>query len=250
MVELDEVVRQNQLDCLPFVKSGKAESDLIDRHPTLVSGLEKDKSIKIDQAYLQTKIREKETRVSGAKASGGLLENFATPHISPRISAKGRRRSDAKSPMLRAQGSAHDLMFDMEDLEEKRSRAAIPKRQHSNDPTLGLTDLELPETARPESRDAISANNSLDVSGSRPFEASASTSKLPWAQTAVETSKLDMKQIMAQASHPQTSNISNAIKQSQPSKATPTKLSQRERKKLQQEQLALASSPIPDPLPR
>src|SRR6266536_4095744 len=39
LVELDEIVRRNQLNCLPFEKSNRAELLLHERHPTLAADI-------------------------------------------------------------------------------------------------------------------------------------------------------------------------------------------------------------------
>ena len=56
MLELDEVVRQNQLACLPIAKSGRAEDDLIEKYPRLPELMERSKLIKIDSVSLQTRL--------------------------------------------------------------------------------------------------------------------------------------------------------------------------------------------------
>ena len=256
MVELDQVVQQNQLTRMSFVKSGKALADLMERHPVLVERLHRDKSAKIDRAYLASRLREKENRPSMmSRASGDLLKDFDVTQKSPKLAGKDRRQSDAKSPMLRAASSGHDLMFEMDEDDKRSRQPATPKTPSVVAQQLAA--LELPEaTEYGLEHDAASAGSSLAISGPADppssLHARKSNQKLPWSKSAMTNSKLDMKEIMAQASSNRTSTISTALKQPETSRSTSTKLSQKERKKLQQQQQlqqAQPSSSQPDPVP-
>ncbi|KAL9130076.1 MAG: hypothetical protein Q9217_001635 [Psora testacea] len=258
MLELDEVVRQNQLNCLPIAKSGRTEADLYERYPSLIGLVERGKAIKADQVSLQSKIRERESKIGGTpKAKGNLLEDFET---SP-LTRKSPRQlpidsnSQSKSPSLKPKRSAVDLMFEMEESEDSdgeegtkhlpsASRRSSKAHQTHLTPAMPYKDDACGQSA--ETGEAASPSASYQASeGVQPktFDSSlgaksSSGKHQPWATPSMITSKLDMKDIMAQASCNRTSNISSAlamrVKESK-SPNLPAKLSQRERKKQQQQ---------------
>lgn len=120
MLELDEAVRQNQLNYLPISRSGRAEAELYERYPALIERIERSKAIKADQVYLQTQLRDKENRAGGnSKATAELLEDFeSSPAIKRSPNLSGREWTIApKSPLLSSKSSTGELMFDM-DLDE------------------------------------------------------------------------------------------------------------------------------------
>ena len=137
MIELDAVVRQNQLACLPIVKSGKAEDDLIEKHPQLVDLMVRSTNIKIDSIALQARLHDREAKSSASlKAKATLHEDFDhPPSISKsRSRASGDRSSQSKSSALRARRSNVDFMFEMEEDDDLAVEAAdkdtLDRRRH------------------------------------------------------------------------------------------------------------------------
>ena len=259
MLELDKVVRQNQLDCLPIARSGRAEADLLDRHPELAGAMEHDKFVKVDQVRLQSRLREKETRISGThKASEELLDAFQSPSTR-KPSTMAARESSTRSPSLKPKSSSTDLMFEMDedDGNQASERFSLPTRnsRKSQSPYLAT----MTETAEEEAFDGLipkrvesashSATSPLGLfegarSASSTEPGSPAANKTPWTNSSVGTPRLDMREIMAQASSNRTSNLSSSLAASdkQPQTARPplpSKLSQRERKKQQQQQQQL-----------
>lgn len=265
MLELDEVVRQNQLACLPFAKSGRAEADLHEQYPELAGMIERGRRAKVDSMALHSRLQEDEMRFSGsAKARAGFLDD-----LSRSLSAqKPRRRFSkdqvlhAQSPSLKHRSSTADLMFEMDEGEESdtenaktegTSRERRGQQQHDLPaPSLDLTTEEhwmKPKGKVPPSN----AENFLAASSSpwsEPGEIQAARSPgnsrylediKPWGSSALASSKLDMKEIMAQASSNRVSNISAGLSlRAQRTDIAPgnlsSKLSQRERKKQQLQQ--------------
>ena len=261
MLELDEVVRQNQLACLPIAKSGRAEDELIEKYPQLLELMARSKRIKIDSVSLQTRLHEHEAKSSGGfKAKAALFEDFdQSPSVpNSRSRASRDRKSQSKSPSLRAKSSTADLMFEMEEDSGPEAEAPdkIPpnrRRRHKVNASESLlppsqmtmsdeTDNRpFPSSSRVE--DAIAASTSPSTHRSQVNSTGKSpgdmNSKQHWAPPAMTTIKLDMKDIMAQASTHRVSNISKGLsihaRESEASTvALPTKLSQKERKKQQQ----------------
>ena len=276
MLELDEVVRQNQLSCLPISKSGRVEAELIDQHPELLELRERTKKTKIDQIYLQTKLLERESRfTAGAKAKAALLEEFE-PLTSMQKAARRpshSQRSKSKSPMLKAQNSLVDLMFEMEDSGESgvsKGASSSYRRPPSQSPGLPPSILEdethtkynyghsledeptLAALTSPASYKTSMMQYAGSASAQDVDDATPPADRKPWASNIFASSKLDMKDIMAQTSSSRLSNISSGFsrssKQEDPSGSSlPGKVSQRERKKQQQQQKspqpAAAASP-------
>ncbi|SMR51060.1 unnamed protein product [Zymoseptoria tritici ST99CH_3D1] len=110
--ELDEVVRANQLACMPFAKSGRAEMLLHERHPELASIIDRNRKTKIDSVSLRSKFNDMATFVPGSLGA----ELSASP-----MQHKARRRSshntktDLDKPSLKARASTKDMMFDMDE---------------------------------------------------------------------------------------------------------------------------------------
>lgn len=149
MLELDEAVRQNQLAYLPISRSGRQEAELYERYPGLVERIECSKRIKVDQAYLQSRLREKENRVAGtSKATAELLEDLeSSPSTrkSPNLTTRDRD-VNPKSPLLSSKSSTGELMFDM-DLDEvvtsgRPPVSDLPRKGQFPDSVIGEGPME------------------------------------------------------------------------------------------------------------
>ncbi|KAG8532933.1 uncharacterized protein KY384_002811 [Bacidia gigantensis] len=264
MLELDETVQQNQLNCMPFAKSGKAEADIVEQYPRLLERFERSKQVKIDRVRLQAKLRDENKGTGTLKGRKDLPEDFeqnAPSRKSPKIMPK----EVSKSPKFAPQPSTHDLMFDMDgldDQQEKRSSSAGPRSdsylhrpsQLNNTEFDALpTSLEsdLAASTSPYSHNDLIRSPGIDLDHFQDHSIALDNSR-PWAAPGFSASKLNMKEIMAQASSLGTSSISTALatREKQPQSpqtprksSVPQKVSQKERKRQQQEQLAQASSP-------
>ena len=267
MLELDDKVRQNQLACLPVAKSGRAEAELVERHPGLLDLIERSKYIKIDSVTLQTRLHEREAKaVGGSKAKAAFREDFDQSPSMAKSKPRSYREHDSqsKSPSLKAKKSAADLMFEMDDDSEAEATdygkptpiRRRPVTETGNDPlippAMPIDNIlhgqnEYGSSLKEEnSIAALVSPSSYTNKVSKAVASSPDTiclnSKRPWAAPAISTSKIGMKDIMAQASSNRVSNITAGLslhaKNSEASTLnTPQKLSQRERKKQQQQQL-------------
>ncbi|MCJ1359487.1 MAG: hypothetical protein MMC33_009489 [Icmadophila ericetorum] len=277
MLELDEVVRQNQLACLPISKSGRAEADLLERHPELIAFIERSKRAKVDSMALRSHLHEDEIKFSNASKTRGNLAQSDDGEL--RLFSPGR---SSGSPSLKAKASATDLMFVMDEDAGVIVRQGSSEMQPSTSGGKEPEDLDLdsvrsqPSSLHREniwydskgrtlpspSADAPHAGLNPSVVASRsphlPSLGNSTVGSLPrdgavWRSTTLATPKLDMKNIMAQASLNQESNISSALSQSSSSikPVVGPKLSQKERKRqLQQQQLnAEALPPSPEIAP-
>ena len=253
LLELDETVRSAQVSGQESYRGW--DKYFSARYPEYEHRHKQHQRATVDQAYLASKMREKESRTSTTRKSHvDLLEEHDHPsgtRKSPKFS--GRRGSEAKSPAFGPRSASHDLMFDMDGDEAQQTHVNTAERR-SKSIGQSLAPLELPEAVEIDQDQDLMTSSTSPSSHTDPSVFGQTTSgtlqiqsrAAVWANTPIATSRLDMKQIMAQASTSQPSNISLAMKGSarQP---TPTKLSQKERKKLLQQQQLQASSPIPDP---
>jgi alpha-tubulin suppressor-like RCC1 family protein len=266
LVELDEVVRQNQLACMPFAKSGRAEEDLHERHPELAALLDRSRQVKIDSIRLRSKYQDVNAFAPGSLGDDGTH--------SP--SQKGRRGSalagkpEGEGPSLKAKASTKDMMFTMDEEMGSQYRSpgpspaikpmSTPKLEHipSESPIDdGWLDARGKSITSPSPRPQQSSTpgamtprtpKSPPLAGRTP-----SSSGLPWTATPLAgPSKTGLKDIMAQASFGRTSSLSQGIESqkaaaeksgSSPFSLPASKMSQKERKKmLQQQQSASAQS--------
>ena len=272
MADLDDVVRQNQLACLPFAKSGRAEAELLEKYPDLVDVIDRGKRAKIDSMALQSRLHEDEIRfASSLKARAGFPED----HNSSASTEKSRRRPSkdrmlsSKSPSLKAKTSVNDLIFDMDEGDgplpaqsghEARDMDGTlvgPERQDGRAFRIETPASSLPRdeiwfdskckalSPVPDSALATSqkASNVFGISAgaSSSRDVGSPDSAKPWGSAALNSTKLDMKAIMAQASSKRESNISSGLSsQAKIAEAAAgsggNRMSQRERKRQQQQQ--------------
>ncbi|KAK4692928.1 inhibitor of Bruton tyrosine kinase, partial [Lecanoromycetidae sp. Uapishka_2] len=270
MHELDEVVRQNQLACLPIAKSGRAEADLVERYPKLVEKMEQSKRIRLDFISLQSRLHEREAKsAGGSKAKAALQDEFdQTPSAKKtRLRSPRVQGSHSKSPSMKAKQSSADLMFEMEEdgqSDTQESRKLTPNRRRRpsrspNDDLLLPPSLPVDENAWGRQQLIAKADDDIAASTSPathkcneifPTESTPLHTKKPWGPPTTGNPRLDMKDIMAQASPNRVSNLSAALslratEMDAFSPTTPAKVSQRERKKQQQKQLSQPPPPIP-----
>ncbi|GME51519.1 BTB/POZ-like protein [Neofusicoccum parvum] len=120
ILELDQIVRENQVACLPIAKSGRAEALLFEKYPELAEQIDRRKRAKVDAIMLQNKYADGSARISSSLKACSYDDLSSSP-----MQQKARRRSakDFKAvqespmltPALKGKGSVADLMFDMDD---------------------------------------------------------------------------------------------------------------------------------------
>lgn len=265
MLELDEVVRQNQLACLPVAKSGIAEAALLQAYPELSVMIERGRQARLDSMAFRYRSREEEMRYGGfPKVKGPVLDELAFVQAGRPSSSKGQS-SAPKSPLLRARSSTADLMFDMEgdSTDKPFFEPLAPILDHPNYPVSRPEQTSVTPTAdRNLAIREMKASKIEKQTGTRLLETplsftdqnSSTISKKsfaneqtrihrdakPWASTTLASHQLDLKDIMAQASSNRVSNISSSLSSQtqKPASATSSlpKMSQRARKRQQQRQ--------------
>jgi inhibitor of Bruton tyrosine kinase len=267
LLELDEVVRQNQLNCMPFAKSGRAESLLHERHPELAALIDRNRQRRIDGVIIRSKHHSVE-----AFMPGSLGDEMAPSPVQQktrrRSSAAVARASEIDRPALKAKASTKEMMFAMD--EEGMSDVGTPEQSPAIRPMTSPRGLEPIASSPPEetwydSRGKVLPSPKLGPQA-QPSTSGAATPRtpkspyaggktppnagLPWNLTPLPGPKTDMRDIMAQTSAGRTSSLSQGLAAARTMvPATPSsfslgapKLSQKERKRMQQSQQSPAQA--------
>ena len=235
MIELDEKVQENQIAKMPFSRGHHVEDELLERYPELAAQLERDKQTLIDSVALKSRLHEDEARADK------LAKNIA---------------HHGRSPQFLPRASSSDLLFEMDEdgpsdhfLGKSPSSPRLDPRKMSLHSESGLQPTPLRKSI--DRQEEVSPSNRTAEFGSAPDPNSSAATPLdrvtpaklskspsiPWGATPLNTSKLDMRQIMAQTSNTRPSGLSTALANSESlSKSPLIKLSQKERRWQQREQ--------------
>ncbi|KAF1845525.1 uncharacterized protein K460DRAFT_405781 [Cucurbitaria berberidis CBS 394.84] len=255
LLELNQVAHENQLAYLPFARSGRAEALLFDRYPELAERIERGKRAKVDAIVLSNKHADADTFSTSFRAQS-LEEVSASPlRQRNRRRASKENKSPALAPTLKGRNSIQDLMFEMsdgDDDEDNTTRKIKPPRfmEPSNDSISVETptgSLEGPwATVRRQSRSephGFDRGDDIPLKSVSPLPPPAVQETRmpgqPWGSSPLTGAKLDLKDIMAQTSTVPPSNLTIGLSRGENeriAKAAHAKLSQKERKRLQQAQ--------------
>lgn len=258
--ELDDVVRDNQLACSPFARSGRAELLLHEQYPQLAQDIDEERQRRVRDMAFKTSQKEEEKKLSSSvKGRFGSLEDFSL--ISPAQGNKtGSGRNEPFSPDLRPKGTQTDLMFSMDEDEGLLDSPSVrPQKSPDSRKQTDLDQLPLLATSFQDKKQKAVARSPL---ASPPVHEQASPDTLridgtlsattpkksgnPWASSTLSTAKLDLRDIMNEAS-PGRSALSAGLAAQKASEASaaksqqPTKISQKERKRQQQMQAEQAA---------
>ncbi|XP_014560893.1 hypothetical protein COCVIDRAFT_12345 [Bipolaris victoriae FI3] len=254
LLELNQVAHENQLAYLPFARSGRAETLLFDRYPELAERIERGKRAKIDAIVLSNKYAESENMSSSFRAQS--LEEVAASPLRQRNKRRVSKevKSPGLAPTLQGKSSAQDLMFEMSDGEEETD---IPKKiksprftdegevQRGVETPIGSLESPWGSVQKPSrpSLQSFVRDSDIPLKSVSPLPPPAIKDTRPpdqpWGTAPLAGPKLDLKDIMAQDSSATPSNLSLGFSRGENeriAKAAHTKLSQKERKRLQQAQ--------------
>lgn len=251
ILELDEVVRANQLSCLPFAKSGRAELLLHERHPSLAGDIDEERRRRLRDMTFRVNLHNDENRLSSSfRARVGSLDDLMSASPSQE---KARRKSKAGrnapfSPSIRPKDSTMDLMFDMDDedpltpesLGSPEMKPTVVLIATSRTPSATWNEPELRENEPSSLRSRPTGLGSKSLNATPPSAPNTKT----WSSPALPPSKLDFREIMTQdsSSKSRVSSLSMSISaqkttDEKANKSSTPKLSQKERKKQQQQAL-------------
>jgi alpha-tubulin suppressor-like RCC1 family protein len=263
--ELDEVVRQNQLACMPFAKSGRAEEDLHERHPELIASIDRNRQVKIDSIRLRSKFQDLNSFTSGSLHDDGMQ----SPSQKPRRGSAIAGKADAEQTPLKAKASSKDMMFSMDEEmgSPYRSPGPSPAIKPMSTPKFDAAPSESPmddgwldargksitsPTLRPQQSYTPGAMTPRTPKSPLIGGRTPPSNGLPWTATPLAGApKTGLRDIMAQASSGRTSSLSQGLESqkaaadksaSSPFNLPAPKLSQKERKKMLQQQAANAQS--------
>ncbi|KAH8601391.1 hypothetical protein B0O99DRAFT_502175 [Bisporella sp. PMI_857] len=244
MLDLDQMTRENQLNCLPFAKSGRAEMLLHERHPNLAGEIDEERQRRIRDMVFRANLKDDDSRLSASLRATSLDDHMPGSPSQDKLRRKSKTSRNAPfSPSIRPKASTNDLIFDMDEEESPASRSPMIPSPSSKTPVTIWDERDVQETLEDDNL-ALSPRPISLAMQSRP-RTPPSTSARMWSSPALSSSKLDMKEIMAQASSNRVSNLSASLSAARVrDENTPksvTKLSQKERKKQQQEALQRGS---------
>ncbi|KAF1956906.1 hypothetical protein CC80DRAFT_411805 [Byssothecium circinans] len=272
LLELNQVVRENQLAYLPFARSGRADALLFDKYPELVERIERSKRAKIDAIVLSNKFADGNGPVSTSFRAQSLEELSTSP-----LRQRNRRRAsrDGKTeaespvviPVLKGKASVTDLMFEMSDGEEEddpstkirppqftRSSITVqPNASPVGSPEQVWTDVGKMGGSSPH---RLKADKSPMLPSPSPLDHKPVAERpqgRPWGSAPLAAAKLDLRDIMAQTPSNKPSNLSLGFSvQERDENATGSfhaKVSQKERKRQQQAQQLGHPAKIEKPQP-
>lgn len=257
MLELDEVVRDNQLALHPFAKSGREELLLHERYPELAQDIDEERQRRVKEMAYKATQRDDERKLSTSlKTRFGSLDDTAVFSSSPdRVRRKSKVASlETFSPALRPKVSQGDLIFDMDEEDASEVDSPSIRPQNLNGRTISEDMAALPgswsdanaRSIKHASHPQLSSssvgqagNPTLAMSRSPTASPGTHTPKPgnPWGPAVLPTSKLDLRGVLADSTPPRSALSAGLAAQNAKevaSKSTPAKLSQKERKKQQQ----------------
>ena len=263
--ELDKVCRENQLACYPVSRGRNSEEYVFEKYPELIALVENDKRRRIDAIALQSRLRQEELYDPRTRPGTNEKVNSSSSLRKAKAAMSRDLPSSRNSPMLKPRQSSGDLMFQMDeeptppaDLKGKCAPrgmrvggSTLESQSHHASPTLGTS---IPEIESPGDRSFLNYELSSprdDLLAQSPSEARAiaihnkraiasppDTSSVPWGSTVISKDKKDFKDIMGEASQTRVSNLTlNLSGRRESSGNFTSKISQKERKKIQQQQL-------------
>lgn len=245
--ELDHVVRRIQADRSAFIRcwSRAFEEELHERHPDLKQRIAQEQQAKIDSIILLNKYSNSGPK-GGSSFRAGSFNQFADdqpPKFRRRLSSQGSP-SPVSTPVLKGQGQVSDFIFDMDE-EHEFTPLLTPSKVVSNEtlPTISLSKVSSNRSGKQRAVSTVhmSQDESLiHENGSQ--DAPIANSPRPWHTVSpLSTPKLSMRDIMDQTSSSRTSNLSVGLSENSGSNRRSSgtiahaKMSQKERKKLQQQ---------------
>ena len=247
LLELDEVVRENQAARFPVARSHRADLELHEAHPELAQDIDEERHRRVREMVFKHSQKEDERRTSSSFR--GKLGSF--DDVTPTSPEKTKRKSKSGhnepfSPDLRPKPSQADLIFDMDEEESELSSPLVtpskppdrgPAHSRASDPqtsSRGKAAVHSLGSLAPETPPTPSSGPALALGQRRSTDHTAVRN--PWAPAALATAKLDLREIMTEATGTSALSTGLAAQKAKeaPLKVVSTRLSQKERKRQQQ----------------
>jgi inhibitor of Bruton tyrosine kinase len=258
LAELDLIVRENQLARCPIARSGRAEALLLELYPDLAQDIEEERTRRVKEMAFKMSQREEDRKFSSPlKGKYGSLDDFGSmsPSVEKASKKVGGVRNQPFSPNLQPKEPHGDLIFDMEDDDGASTLGSLSptpqlRRTVSEEEKTDLD--EIPTMASPW---RIPVRSKADDFGQSTLPGSSEQIEVrtpsdtpitpqrggnPWGSTPLQTLRLDLRDIMDESSTK--SNISARLAAGKSkdiaSKTSAAKMSQKERKKKHQLEVA------------
>jgi inhibitor of Bruton tyrosine kinase len=263
LYELDKAVQSNQLAFMPFARSSRAQDDLLVQYPALIGQIEQAQKRRVDSMRLRTRFNNEDDdrpTSSNKLRVGNYNAGPLSPGQQDRRSSFHQTRSPAASPAIQARDADHDLPFEMDDessgtgLGIGMSSPSIRPREKAYpvSPSLGPSEW-MDYRGKPISESLGTDTSSLVYSLRQVAQPSPSQWRTPapkpgmriegfglpapaWKSPHPSSFKTDLRDVISQASTSQTSTLTQAMRTKSHETVKVAKLSQKERKKLQQQQ--------------
>ncbi|OAG44656.1 hypothetical protein AYO21_01146 [Fonsecaea monophora] len=266
LVELDKVVQANQLAFLPFARSNRAATELLENYPGLLGQIEAGRQTRIDSMRLRSRLIEDEGRFAASMRSryGSLERASCSPHNKnslPTPVDSSPPSTPSRSPAIKANDAEDDLPFDMdgEDPElapasnSEKTLHAPGRKELSLGRAASSATTKLPVNDSPplltRSREAISSSLRFNDEDS-PESAIIGTAtngfaaqRTAWRVPTQGVKKDGLKDIMEQASAARVSNLTQAMQTASTGSKANAKVSQKERKRQQQQTKEQSTNP-------
>ncbi|KIE03519.1 BTB domain and ankyrin repeat containing protein, partial [Metarhizium majus ARSEF 297] len=268
LLHLDEAVRNNQLARLPFARSGRAELLLHEQYPDLALDIEEERRRRVREMAFKLAQKDEEKKLSASYKArvGSLDESVLAAQTLERSHHRSRAaQNEPFSPPLRPKDSIADLIFDMDDEDvPKISSPMSPAVSASLDAKneFNLDNIpKLPEAwrgAKGKSLADADSGSSLNLdrispsqlpgpsiepvrragSSRQPISLPTRPANAPWASPILPASKLDLKDIMQEATSKSalTAGLASQAEKAISSNKPQARMSQKERKRQQVQQ--------------
>ncbi|KAI1458705.1 hypothetical protein F4805DRAFT_111631 [Annulohypoxylon moriforme] len=261
LVELDEIVRDNQLARCPFARSGRADLLLHERNPHLAQDIDDERQRRVKEMIFRATQRDDEKKLSSSLKTriGSLDESFGVPSLPDRTKRKSKAvQNEPFTPELRPRDSHVDLIFAMDEEDTHSVTSPVspsPKILQPNDrndldqlPTLSSPWRDskgkvVQDSISPAATPPVSALRSGPVatdSYTNPITKRIPSGGNPWGPSTLPTSRLDLSEVLAE-SRPVQSALSAGLaaeRKEASNKPASQKISQKERKRQLQQQQA------------
>lgn len=257
MDELDEICQENQLARYPVSRGRNSEEALLERYPELVTSLEIDRQRRVDSMRLSSR-RDQDELFDGKIRASVFDKGTPSPSVRKvKVAQSGESRQSVGSPTLKARQSMNDLMFQMDD---ESAMSPTPVRKGKAPMTISLAE-DLDDLSQPPALSlSFNQGDSLGDTGYlepgadslgngvvgglamsttptiQPTPPAASKGA-PWVSPDISGDKRNLRDIMAETSTSRVSNLTLGMTDRSSAQSAGTfsqKMSQKERKRLQQ----------------
>jgi hypothetical protein len=254
MDELDEICQENQLARYPVSRGRNSEEALLERYPELVTSLEIDRQRRVDSMRLSSR-RDQDELFDGKIRASVFDRGTPSPSVRKmKVAQSGELKQSVGSPTLKARQSMNDLMFQMDD---ESAMSPTPVRKGKAPMTDSLAE-DLDDLSQPPALslsfgqgDSIGDINYLEagmgslgnsaadnlITSTTPTIHPTVSKGGPWVSPDISGDKRNLKDIMAETSTSRVSNLTLGMTDRSSAQSAGTfsqKMSQKERKRLQQ----------------